>query len=309
MLDRLLYLAAVSVIGIIRILPLPLVAMIGRGGGALFYYVDARHRGVARENVSRCFPEKSKSEVRAIVCENFKRIGEAFACAAKTAYMTLDQVLQRSSVEGLDKIQRPAGGAVRNRIIAVGHFANFELYGKMAGLSRGYKGATTYRGLRQRALDELLLKLRERSGCRFFERRTQASELKQALNEGGTMLGLFADQHAGRGGTVVPFFGIPCSTTAAPAVLALRYDCPLQTAVCYRTSLARWKFEVGDEIPLRENGQARTTEAITADLNKAFEVAIRRDPANWFWVHNRWKTNQTGKGRKRASSRGAVSAS
>ena len=27
------------------------------------------------------------------------------------------------------------------------------------------------------------------------------------------------------------------------------------------------------------------------DVNAAFEAAIRRDPANWFWVHNRWKHN------------------
>jgi KDO2-lipid IV(A) lauroyltransferase len=25
------------------------------------------------------------------------------------------------------------------------------------------------------------------------------------------------------------------------------------------------------------------------DVNRAFEAAVRRDPANWFWVHNRWK--------------------
>jgi lauroyl/myristoyl acyltransferase len=25
------------------------------------------------------------------------------------------------------------------------------------------------------------------------------------------------------------------------------------------------------------------------DVNSAFEKAVRRDPANWFWVHNRWK--------------------
>jgi lauroyl/myristoyl acyltransferase len=25
------------------------------------------------------------------------------------------------------------------------------------------------------------------------------------------------------------------------------------------------------------------------DVNREFEQAIRRDPANWFWVHRRWK--------------------
>jgi KDO2-lipid IV(A) lauroyltransferase len=30
-------------------------------------------------------------------------------------------------------------------------------------------------------------------------------------------------------------------------------------------------------------------EAIMTDVNREFERAVRRDPANWFWVHDRWK--------------------
>ena len=37
------------------------------------------------------------------------------------------------------------------------------------------------------------------------------------------------------------------------------------------------------EIAMRSNGSS------TAEINQAFEVAVRRDPANWFWVHKRWK--------------------
>ena len=29
-----------------------------------------------------------------------------------------------------------------------------------------------------------------------------------------------------------------------------------------------------------------------ADVNRAFEIAVRRDPANWFWVHDRWKRSK-----------------
>ena len=32
-----------------------------------------------------------------------------------------------------------------------------------------------------------------------------------------------------------------------------------------------------------------------ADVNRAFEAAILRDPANWFWVHRRWKAPRPGK--------------
>ena len=82
MIDWILYLTARALIGVIRLLPLPMVAHLGRVGGALFYYLDSRHRRVAIRNIGRCFPEKSKTEVREIAWENFKRIGEAFASAA-----------------------------------------------------------------------------------------------------------------------------------------------------------------------------------------------------------------------------------
>jgi len=29
------------------------------------------------------------------------------------------------------------------------------------------------------------------------------------------------------------------------------------------------------------------------DVNRAFEAAVRCDPANWFWVHRRWKAAET----------------
>lgn len=288
--DKPLYFLARAVIALLQALPLTLVARIGRAGGAFFYWLDARHRKVALKNLQRCFgSEKSTEELRAIARENFKRIGENFCCAAKTAAMSIEQLRGRIEFVGQEKILPRPGGSPQSCVVAVGHFGNFELYARFGQLMPMFQTATTYRGLRQPSLNRLLLTLRERSGCMFFERRTDAAALKAAMQEPNLILGLLADQHAGNGGLRIPFFGEDCSTSAAPAIFALRYRCPLFTGICYRTDLAQWRLEVGDEIPTRENGEPRSTEAIMADVNRAFENAIRRDPANWFWVHNRWK--------------------
>jgi len=142
-------------------------------------------------------------------------------------------------------------------------------------------------------LNRLMQTLREASGCAFFERRTDAAKLKAWMAPTARVLGLLADQHAGAGGVRVPFFGHECSTTASPAVFALRYDCGLFTGVCYRIGLAKWRIELDNEIPTREtNGSNRSIQAIVGDMNRALEAAVRRDPANWFWVHNRWKPDK-----------------
>jgi len=288
--DTFLSLAARLIIACLQALPLGAVARLGRTFGAAAYLLDGRHRGVAQRNIAACFPEKSAAEVRALSKENFKRIGESFASAVKTASFDADGIRAVTEFVGAEKFPKAEPGTKpRSVVCAVGHFANFELLGRSALWLTGYQIATTYRGLKQEGLTRVMQELREMSGCLFFERRKDTDALKAAMNQPGMALGLFTDQHAGDRGVRLPFFGRDCSTSVAPGVLAQRYGCPLYTIICYRIAPGRWRIEVGDEIPTHAIGQPRSPEDIARDVNCAFEAAIRRDPANWFWVHNRWK--------------------
>jgi lauroyl/myristoyl acyltransferase len=289
--DSILYLIARSLIALFQALPLTWVARIGRAGGALAYGLDARHRRVALRNLTMCFGhEKSAEEIRAIARENFKRLGENYCSAIKTAAMSSEELRPHFDCVRTEKIlPYQTNQGPQNRVVAIGHFGNFELYARFGQFVPLFTGGSTYRGLPQPSLNRLMQSLRERSGCRFFERRTEAAALKACMSNSGLLLGLLSDQHAGHGGLRLPFLGHDCSTSAAPAIFALRYHCPLHTAICYRVGLARWSIEVGDEIPTRINGHPRSKADITLDVNHAFEIAVRRDPANWFWVHNRWK--------------------
>ena len=289
--DKLLYFVARAVVAFLQALPLRAVARLGRAGGGLAYFIDARHRRVAVRNLTLCFgQEKSTDEIRALAKENFRRIGENFACAAKTASMTHEELKPFVEFIGPEQLlSPPPDQKPPSIVVAIGHFGNFELYARFGQFCPAYQCATTYRGLRQPSVNRLMQDLRERSGCLYFERRTDGAALKAAMNQPGLMLGLLADQHEGRSGLRGPFLGHDCSTSPAPAILALRYRCALYTGICYRVGLARWRIEAGAEIPTHENDAPRATEAIVRDMNAAFEQAVRRDPANWFWVHNRWK--------------------
>lgn len=295
--DQLLYWFARSVVAVLQALPLRVVAQLGRTGGGLAYWIDARHRRVAVRNLTMCFGrEKSAAEIRVLARENFRRLGENYISAIKTAAMSPMELQPHFKFIGAEKIL-PHGqtSGPQSRVVAIGHFGNFELYARFGQYVPAFKCATTYRGLRQPSLNRLMQALRERSGCLFFERRTEAAALKACMADTGLLLGLLADQHASLGGVRLPFFGTECSTSVAPAVFALRYGCPLHTGICFRVGLARWEIEVGDEIPTHENGRPRSSDAIMREVNRAFETAIRRDPANWFWVHNRWKPAKPGR--------------
>lgn len=288
--NTLLYHLARLFVAVVQALPLRVVARLGRLAGGLAWWLDARHRRVALRNLERCFGhEKSPAEIRALARENFRRIGENFASAIKTAAMTAEELRPHVTYDVPPELHARPGETPPSVVVAIGHFGNFELYARFGEFMSGYQGATTYRALRQPAFDRLLRELRARSGCLFFERRLDGEKLKAAMNRRGLMLGLLCDQRAGRHAHLLPFVGQPASTSAAVALFALRYKCPLRTGICYRTGLAQWRIEAGPEIPTHHDGVPRPTEDIMRDVNDAFTAAVRRDPANWFWVHDRWK--------------------
>jgi lauroyl/myristoyl acyltransferase len=276
-------------IAFVQLFPLPLVAQVGRAAGAVAYHLDARHRRVALKNLTTCFGrEKSADEIQGIARENFRRLGENYLSAVKTATMSPLALLPHFDLIGAEKIlPYEAEAGPQSRVVAIGHFGNFELYARFGQFVPVFKCAATYRALKQPAINRLMEALRDHSGCRFFERRRDGAALKDAMNDTGLLLGLLADQSSK--GVRGPFLGVDCDTSTAPAVFALRYHCPLHTAICYRIGLARWRIEVGPEIPTREAGRPRTVDAIVRDMNAALEQGVRRDPANWFWVHRRWK--------------------
>jgi KDO2-lipid IV(A) lauroyltransferase len=190
---------------------------------------------------------------------------------------------------GVECLPQKAGDApLPNVVVAIGHFGNFELYARFHDVRPDYQCATTYRALKQPALNRLMQSLRKRSGCLYFERRSDGPLLRAALGQGGLILGLLADQSTK--GMRAPFLGPDCNTGLAPAVLALRYHTQLYSAFCYRVAPARWRLELDQKIETHENGRPRSSEDIMRDVNRSFEAAVRRDPANWFWVHRRWKS-------------------
>lgn len=287
--DTLIYAIASALVALIQALPLPRAARFGRALGGLAFRLSARYRRVAMENLTRCFGgEKSPEEIRELARENFRRIGENYVCAIKTSTMTAAELKPHVEFVGAERLPQKMGEApLPNLIIAIGHFGNFELNARFHDIRPDYQCATTYRALKQPALNRLMQSLRRRSGCLFFERRTEGPLLRAALAQGGIILGLLADQSSK--GLRAPFLGHDCDTGLAPAVLALRYHTELFTAFCFRVAPAKWRLELGQKIATHENGHPRASEDIMRDVNRSFEEAVRRDPANWFWVHRRWK--------------------
>ena len=147
--DFILYWFAKTVVTFLQALPLRVVARISRTGGAIAFWLDARHRRVAIRNLTMCFPEKSAAEVRAIAKENFRRLGENYICSIKTAGMTPEELKPHFSFVGTEKIlprELNAAGP-QSRVVALGHFGNFELYARFSQFVPNFQGVLGWVGV------------------------------------------------------------------------------------------------------------------------------------------------------------------
>ena len=287
--NALIYWLGRALIAFIQLFPLIWVARIGRAAGALVYHLDGRHRRVVLDNLTSIFGrEKSAAEIDAIARENFRRIGENYLAAVKTASMSFAALREHVEFTGLHHLPKVMIGEPQcNAVVAIGHFGNFELYARLGEAHLQGQFATTYRALKQPGMNRLMQYVRSHSECQFFERRVDGRALREFMARGSVILGLLADQSSK--GMRAPFLGRDCNTGLAPAILALRYNAELSTAICYRIGLAEWRVDFGKKIPTHVNGEPRSSEELMREVNRELETAVRKDPANWFWVHRRWK--------------------
>lgn len=283
-LDRPIYWLALSAIALIRLLPLGFCFVLGQVIGALLWFVLPRYRKLATENLSAAFgKEKSPSEIRWLTFRHFTTLGANGICSFKVAVLPQKAVLRIAPFENSEVVQR---NILRGRgvVLAINHMGSWELYAQAAFQRPETRFGTVYQALRNPYLDELINRDR-RKGVEIFDRKKGFKEAIALLRRPGCTA-VLVDQSAGNGGIWMPFFNRMCSTSPLTAALAIRTDSAVVPAAIFTAGFARWRIVYEEEIPYDRSNP----EQLTADINAALERQIRQSPADWFWVHNRWKT-------------------
>ena len=285
MADRLVYILALAVLSLVRRLPLALCFVVGQAGGALMWLILPGYRRLARENLTIAFGrELSPAQIRRLAFKHFTTLGANVVSAIKIAALSHEAIERIATIENLDLIgQNIAKG--RPVLLAINHIGNWELYAQLGYNNKGVRLGTIYQALHNKLLDDLLNSDRRRRGVLTFNRKEGFQGALILLREPG-VLGVLVDQHAGNSGLWTPFFGRLCSTSPLSAMLAIRTNAVVLPAAIYTKGFAKWRVVVSEEVPWT----AENPDKLTLDINKALEKQIRTSPADWFWVHNRWKT-------------------
>ncbi len=253
--------------------------------GALLWIILPGYRRLARENLTIAFGrELSPCEIRQLTFRHFTTLGANVVSAIKIPALSQEEIARIAEIENLDLIQKNIT-AGRPVLLAINHIGNWELYAQLVFLVTGARFGTVYQALHNPLVDDLLNRDRRRLGVLTFDRKKGYQSALALLREPG-ILGVLVDQHAGNSGVWTPLFGRLCSTSPLASTLALRTGAAVVPAAIYTSGFAKWRVVLSQEIPW----DASQPEQLTLNINKALQQQIRTSPADWFWVHNRWKT-------------------
>ncbi|MBV8533138.1 MAG: lipopolysaccharide heptosyltransferase II [Verrucomicrobia bacterium] len=264
--------------------PLVWVFRLGQAVGWLGYNILGRYRRLAWANIQIAFPDWTSAEVRHCAKRHFKDLVANLLCSFVLLDKPWEVVRKYIDVSSFERAKERINGA-ESVIWTVNHIGNWELFIFSAKLVRPGRHGVIYRALPNRFIDAHVRRAREGTGLQLIERQHGLSQSTHILRAGG-MLAILVDQHAGDKGVWTPFFNRIASTTSLPAILATKTRAELLPVAIFTVGPARWRLEAGEFLPKRN----ASIEELTYRINRALESLIIRQPSDWFWVHQRWKT-------------------
>ena len=271
-------------------LPLAVQAAIGRGLGRLLWVLAGSRRKIALRNLELTMPDKSPEERRAIARENFQWIARSILERGLLWHASHDRLKRLIQVEGDIGFAARTPGAV---MWLVPHFVALDVAGVATQLLQTRLVGSIYQKQSIAAFDQAIRQGRLRFGNGdVFSRHEKALPLIRAIRRGYAFFNLpdmdFGPQEA----VFVPFMGVPAATLLAPSKMAKALSMTVQPVVAeilpggqgYRVRfLEPWTdFPTDDPV------------ADAARMNAWIGEEVRRNPAQYYWVHKRFKTRPPG---------------
>jgi KDO2-lipid IV(A) lauroyltransferase len=253
--------------------------------------LNPRRLDRARENVRNGMPHLGAAEVDGLALESVRYM---FRMYMVDAFQLPRLLTEETWPRYLDLSGARAGIEVmvgeRPALFVAPHAGNWELLGFFPTIM-GFRMHALARPLANPHIWQWALSMREARGMRIITK-WGATEQLQSIVERGGRIAFIADQNAGDDGVFVPYFGQMASAYKSVALLAMRYGLPIVVGIALRRGEAfEYALHTVDVIrPDDWAGQDDPVFYVTARYNRAMEKAIMLDPAQYLWIHRRWRS-------------------
>jgi KDO2-lipid IV(A) lauroyltransferase len=276
---------------LLHVLPLPLLAFLGRGLGSLLYLVGGARRQVVMINLTLCFPELDPAARRRLARQHFQALGRSLLERGLLWWASqarLERIIRFEGAEHLQALQ-DAGTPV---ILLAPHFVGLDVGGTR--LAMLFDVVSIYaRQKKNPVLDYWLHYGRSRFGDQLLLARQDGVRGAVKAMKAGRPFYYLPDMDYGRKDAIfVPFFGVKAATITGLsrlARLARARVVPCVTRMLPGSS--GYVLEIGEpwaDFPTAD------VEADTRRMNAWLESVVLTMPEQYYWVHRRFKTRPEG---------------
>jgi KDO2-lipid IV(A) lauroyltransferase len=282
---------ALNLLRLFSFLPYSIVVPFGYGLGWLAAHIPNERAHVVKTNLRLCFPSLSESEINALALEHWKLFGRSVIERSRIWLGTGEQIRAMVEIESAIPL-----GDRKPRLLINPHFVGLE--GGFMALSvmakeRGWMGgAGLYQKMKNPFFNQKMIEWRNRFGGKSIGRQSRLRDLIREIQTGNFII-IAPDIDLGpRDSVFVPFFGIQTSTITSVSRLAQLSG----AEVCLMTTTLnanRSGYVCRITAPL-ENFPSDDPSNDAAHLNQCIEDLVRERPAEYYWVHKRFKHRPPG---------------
>ena len=260
--------------------------------GALAPWLVRRRIPVVRRNLALCFPELSSEARERLLKDHFRALAQSVVDRSVFWFGSAEQIRDMVQVSGHEQI---AGLVARHGsvLLLAPHFIGLDAAATRLSIE-GPAGAAMYSPQNSPGLDQLVRLGRSRfNAVHLVSRRGGVRALIRYIEAHVPLYDLPDLDFGRRGAVFVPFFGVPAATQTSTAQLAARWGLPVVPIICFWDP-ATGRYDVQVRAPLTDFPGTHSPQAATAILNRHLEAWVREAPAQYYWVHRRFKTRPSG---------------
>jgi KDO2-lipid IV(A) lauroyltransferase len=254
--------------------------------GRLLMWVGRERRKVAARNLELVFPALDAESRAKLLREHFAALGTGafeFARAWFGSEAPWRKGLEIGGLEHLQKLKAEGRGV----LLVSGHFTTLEACGRL--LTAHVPVAGMYRAHDEPVMEAAVLAGRLRYAEAMFKREELRAAIRY-LKKGGVLWYAPDQDMLGKDTLFVPFFGIDAASITATHQLA-RLSGAAVVPFFHRREGARYVMRLGQPLADFPSSDAA---ADTARVNSAVERMVREAPAQYLWVHKRYKRRPPG---------------
>jgi KDO2-lipid IV(A) lauroyltransferase len=279
-----------AVLWLLHGLPLAWQAAFGHAMGGLLWRLARSRRRVVLTNRALCFPQMPAPERERLGREVFTWFSRSVLERGLLWFASPARLKRLIHVEGDPGFADRHPGPV---MWLVPHFVGLDVAGVATQLNIQRGLASIYQAQSNPVIDAAMRRARLRHGnTELFARAETARPLMRTVRNGMGFFNLPDMDFGERDAQFVPFFGVPASTLLAPSRMARALGMAVQPVIV--TLLPGGEGYRVRYMPPWEDFPSDDPVADAARMNQRIEEWVRECPAQYFWVHRRFKTRPPG---------------